>query len=246
MKHKCPRWQQSPKLAIFSIKVTIKVRRSLTLVSFEKVSLVEYACLIWGSIYIILLRPSEGMAPTIYDIISMIPQQYTHIKYISLTRHDVFVKHGCPQRQQSQSMAKISKSYILTPLHPKGYGISVKFEEPLCELTVKVWLLDHHPNFNYWTSFVSRTELQTDRQTDRWTNRRTNGWQTDDPITRCPWGTFQAGGIKRSHFVLFIKQRYIDQIKIFSQNLCCREVKIDKILWGDLPYFALKCEDLPK
>ena len=29
------------------------------------------------------------------------------------TRH-VFVKHRCPRRQQSQTMAKISKSYILT------------------------------------------------------------------------------------------------------------------------------------
>ena len=35
------------------------------------------------------------------------------------TRH-VFVKHGCPRRQQSQNMAKISKSYILTPPHPRG------------------------------------------------------------------------------------------------------------------------------
>ena len=33
-----------PKLAIFSIKVTVKVTKSSTLVSFERVSLVEYAC----------------------------------------------------------------------------------------------------------------------------------------------------------------------------------------------------------
>ena len=32
----------------------------------------------------------------------------------------VFVKHGCPRRQQSHNMAKISKSYILTPPHPRG------------------------------------------------------------------------------------------------------------------------------
>ena len=38
-----------------------------------------------------------------------------------LTRH-VFVKHGCPRRQQNQNMAKISKSYILTlpPTQPPG------------------------------------------------------------------------------------------------------------------------------
>ena len=38
---------------------------------------------------------------------------------------------------------------------------------------------------------VSGTELRTDRQTDGQTDGR-----TDDPITRCPWRTFQAGGIK--------------------------------------------------
>ena len=53
------------------------------------------------------------------------------------TRH-VFVKHGCPRRQQSQNMAKISKSYILTPPHPKGRVMSVKCEEPIDELTVQV------------------------------------------------------------------------------------------------------------
>ena len=39
--HECPWRQQISKLAIFSIKVTVKVTRSLTLVSFERVSLVE-------------------------------------------------------------------------------------------------------------------------------------------------------------------------------------------------------------
>ena len=46
---------------------------------------------------------------------------------------------------------KISKSYILTLLHPQGHGMSVKCEETLYELTVKVWLLYLHLNFNYWT-----------------------------------------------------------------------------------------------
>ena len=45
--------------------------------------------------------------------------------------------------------------------------MSVKCEEPIDELTVKVWLLYHHPNFKYCTLFVSGTELRTDRQTDR-------------------------------------------------------------------------------
>ena len=105
---------------------------------------------------------------------------------------DVFVKHGCPRRQQSQTMAKISKSYILTPPHPQGHVMSVKYEQPLDELTVQVWLLYDHPNFKYCTLFISggkRTELRKDRQTD-------GRGQTDNPNTRCPRRTFQAGGIK--------------------------------------------------
>ena len=95
-----------------------------------------------------------------------------------LTRH-VFVKHGCPRRQQSQNMAKISKSYILTPPHPQGCVMPVKCEEPMDEVTVQVWLLYHHPNFKYCTLFVSGK----------------NYGRTDDPITRCPRRTFPAGGI---------------------------------------------------
>ena len=41
--------------------------------------------------------------------------------------------------------------------------------------------------------------------------------------------------------------RYMDLIKIFSDNLSYmyilyRELKIDKIFGGVLPYFALKCD----
>ena len=73
------------------------------------------------------------------------------------------------------------------PPHPQGYGMSVKCEEPLDEATVQVWLLYEHPNFKYCTLIVSGTELRTDGRTDR---------QTDDPITRRPRQTFQAGVIK--------------------------------------------------
>ena len=84
----------------------------------------------------------------------------------------MFVKHRCPRRQQSQIMAKISKSYILTLPHPQGHMMSVECEEPIDELTVQVWLLFDHPNFKYCTLFVSGTELRTDGQTDRQTNGR--------------------------------------------------------------------------
>ena len=114
------------------------------------------------------------------------------------TRH-VFVKHGCPRRQQSRNTAKISKSQILTTPHPQGRVMSVRCEQPLDELTVQVWLLYDHQNFKYCTLYISGTELRTDKRTDRQTDGRTDG-QTDDPNTRCPRRTFQAGGIKRRYF----------------------------------------------
>ena len=51
--------------------------------------------------------------------------------------------------------------------------------------------------------------------------------------------------IESYHLVVSIMPRHMDPKKIFSQNLCCREVKIDKISGGDLPYFSLKCDNLP-
>ena len=46
----CPRRHQSPE-SYFLIKVKVKVTRSLTLMSFERASLVEYACRIWNLYY---------------------------------------------------------------------------------------------------------------------------------------------------------------------------------------------------
>ena len=48
--------------------------------------------------------------------------------------------------------------------------------------------------------------------------------------------------LERYHLVVSIMLIYMDQIKTFGENLCCRGVKIDKNFWGDLPYFALKCD----
>ena len=119
-------------------------------------------------------------------------------QWLLFLKQHVFVKHGCPKRQQSWNMAKISKSFILTPSDSRGHVMSVKCEEPIDELTVQVWLLYHNPNFKYCTLLVSGTD------------RQTNG-QTDDPITRCPRRTFQAGGIK--HFLCYFRSRRHDVIK---------------------------------
>ena len=121
---------------------------------------------------------------------------HTSSAQVTLTRH-LFVKHGCPRQQQSHTMAKISKSYIFTPPHPQGHVMSVKWEQSLDELTVQVWLLYDHPNFKYCTLFTNGAELRTDGRTDGRTDKQTHR-RTDDPNTRCPRRTSQAGGIKMS------------------------------------------------
>ena len=116
------------------------------------------------------------------------------VKVTGSTRH-VFVKHGCPRRQQSQTLAKFSKSYILTLPYPQGHLMSVKCEQPLDELTVQVWLLFDHPNFKYCTLFISGTELRTDRRTNGRTNRRTDR-RTDGRTIQtldAPGGPFRPG-----------------------------------------------------
>ena len=105
-----------------------------------------------------------------------------------------------PRRQQSQNIAKISKSYILTPPHPQGHVMSMKCEEPIDELTVQVWLLYLHSNFKYCTLFVSGTELRTDRRTDKRTDRRTMR------LLDAPGGPFRPGH-KKIVFTTFAEFR---------------------------------------
>ena len=51
---------------------------------------------------------------------------------------------------KSNLWQKSCKSYFLTdPAPTQGHGMSVKFEKPIDELTVQVWLLYHHSNFKY-------------------------------------------------------------------------------------------------
>ena len=65
-------------------------------------------------------------------------------------KQDVFVKHRWPRQQQSTYCiikAKISKSYIMTPPHPKGHMMSLKCEQPLHTITFQIWSLYVYPNF---------------------------------------------------------------------------------------------------
>ena len=48
--------------------------------------------------------------------------------------------------------------------------------------------------------------------------------------------------LEKFHLVVSIMLRHIDRIKIFNDNLSCGEVKIDKKILGDLPYFVVKCD----
>ena len=81
-----------------------------------------------------------------------------------------------PRQQQSP---------IFWPRPTQGACESMKCEKPSW-WTYSPSLL----NFKYYTLYVRGTELRT--------NRRTNG-QSDDSITRCPWRTFQAGGLLRNN-----------------------------------------------
>ena len=107
-----------------------------------------------------------------YNILipSLIIEKYNLVKvgvpsnlHLKKTRH-VFVKHGCPRWQQSQNMAKISKSYILTL--PPGV-CDVREEGGAHRWTYSTSLVTwSSPNFKYCFLFVSGTELQTNGQTD--------------------------------------------------------------------------------
>ena len=58
----------------------------------------------------------------------------------------------------------------MTPPEPQGHVMSVKCEESIDELTVQVWLLYDHPNFEH---FVCKRDGITDKPTDGQTDRQT-------------------------------------------------------------------------
>ena len=77
------------------------------------------------------------------------------------SRASVETRHVC-ETWMPQAVTK-SKSQSHTFLSPnlKGHMVSAKYEQPLDELTVQVWLLYDHPNFKYCTLYVCGTKLRT-------------------------------------------------------------------------------------
>ena len=69
------------------------------------------------------------------------------------------------------SLEPCSKSYILTPPHPKGHVMSVKCEELIDELKFKFGYYVITQTLNFCTLFVSGTKLRTDGRTNRQTVR---------------------------------------------------------------------------
>ena len=108
----CPRRQQSPKKAIFSAKVKVKVTRSLTLVSFKRVSLVQ-------SLYWKLLH--------FYPILSYILHPASYILHpASYILHPAsYIQHPTSNIQHPTSYIQHPTSYIQHPtssiLHPASY-----------------------------------------------------------------------------------------------------------------------------
>ena len=58
------------------------------------------------------------------------------------------------------------------------------------------------------------------------TNRQTDGQTDDNPITRCPRRTFQAGGINITSIIIFILCDKISPLHLFNEIRC---FKLDQL-----------------
>ena len=113
---------------------------------------------------------------------------------------------------------KIFKSHILTPPHPRAMWRQGSVRNPWMNLqskfgyckttqTLNIALfsvpLGHREINESWNLesclYKAGRILRTDGRADGRTNRQTDG-RTDDPNTKCPRRTFQAGGIKMFWF----------------------------------------------
>ena len=102
--------------------------------------------------------------------------QRTLIFGASKTGH-VFLEHGCPRRQQSQSMAKSPSPTFWTRPTPAAYDVN-EVKATLRFFYMNLW-------FNFDPILKYYTLKRMNRITDKRKQRQIDG-QKDDPITRFP------------------------------------------------------------
>ena len=107
-----PGEQQRIKFVSFSIKVTVKVTRSLTLVSFERVSLVQYACQIWSFYLFMWFKSySQGWSFRYVSPTSNVTVKVTKSKLFArlegLITGNVHMKYESSTSNGSKAMTKV-------------------------------------------------------------------------------------------------------------------------------------------
>ena len=113
----------------------------------------------------------------------LLPSVFFFVQEICFSELDVFMKHGCPRRQQNQNMAK-SLSPTFWP-HPIPWDM-------WCQWSVSNHEMSLQSKFSKCiiTQTLNIALCKRDRIMDK---------QTDNLIQRCPLWTFQAGGIRIHH-----------------------------------------------
>ena len=108
----------------------------------------------------------------------------------------MFVKHGYPWRNKVKIWQKsLSPTFWPRPT-PRSMGCHWSVRNPWMNLQSKFgYCIITQTLIIGLCFYAGRNYGQTNRQTDGGTDGRTN-WQMDNPITRYPRQTFQAGGIK--------------------------------------------------
>ena len=114
---------------------------------------------------------------------------------LQMYRKYVFVKRGCPRWQQSPNMAKFVSPKFWPRPNPRGMWCQWSVRNPWMNLQSKFGYT--RPPKLYILRFVYKWDGITDGQTDG---------RTDDPNTRCPRRTFQAGGIKTPSYWISAEQ----------------------------------------
>ena len=162
----------SPKLAIFSIKVMVKVTRSLTLVSFKRV----FISWVWMPKMKSLPLKVQKLWPRLkFFAKSQTDRTKTRCPRIPFRGHNktrhVFVKHQYPRRQQSQNMAKsVSPKFWPSPT-PRGMWCQWGASNP-----------EVNSQSKFGNCITTQTLISAIFIEAGWNYGQTDKW-TDNPIT---------------------------------------------------------------